>query len=135
MPPRRPTRFPISGSRCSARAAPFLTLRDSYRHDLRNVKQITRFQYIRFHAILHDEMASTAKTRRADRSTTSLTSIKSMTAFWQNGVRPFVELSFMPWKLAAREAFMSFWYKPIVSPPKDYGKWDDLIYAVHETPG
>ena len=33
-----------------------LTLRDSYRGDLRAVKQITGFQYVRFHAIFHDEV-------------------------------------------------------------------------------
>ena len=50
-----------------------------------------------------------------------------------NGVRPFVELSFMPKKLAAREAIHPFWYKQNVSPPKDWNKWDDLItqFAKH----
>ena len=33
-----------------------LTLRDSWRRDLREVKQITGFKYVRFHAILHDEV-------------------------------------------------------------------------------
>src|SRR5215470_8205460 len=33
-----------------------LTLRESYRHDLRAVKAVTDFQYVRFHAILHDEV-------------------------------------------------------------------------------
>src|SRR5262245_41457739 len=33
-----------------------LSLRESYRHDLREVKQITNFEYIRFHAIFHDEV-------------------------------------------------------------------------------
>src|SRR5271156_6554990 len=33
-----------------------LSLRDSYRQDLRDVKQVTGFQYVRFHAILHDEV-------------------------------------------------------------------------------
>src|SRR5271163_2910078 len=33
-----------------------LSLRDSYRHDLREVKQITGFEYVRFHAIFHDEV-------------------------------------------------------------------------------
>lgn len=32
-----------------------LTLRESYR-DVRAVKQITDFRYVRFHAILHDEV-------------------------------------------------------------------------------
>src|SRR6516162_1875281 len=33
-----------------------LSLRDSYRRDLRQVKQITDFRYVRFHAIFHDEV-------------------------------------------------------------------------------
>src|ERR1700749_1952291 len=32
-----------------------LALRDSYRNDLRAVKQATDFRYVRFHAIFHDE--------------------------------------------------------------------------------
>ena len=32
----------------------------------------------------------------------------------------------MPNQLAARQAIHSFWYKPNVSPPKDWAKWDDL---------
>ena len=51
----------------------------------------------------------------------------------QNGVRPFVELSFMPRKLAAEQTLHPFWYKPIVSPPKDWNKWGDLVshFAQH----
>ena len=33
-----------------------LTLRDSYRHDLREVKAITGFEYVRFHDILDDDV-------------------------------------------------------------------------------
>jgi len=33
-----------------------LSLRDSYRHDLREVKRVIGFEYIRFHAIFHDEV-------------------------------------------------------------------------------
>jgi xylan 1,4-beta-xylosidase len=33
----------------------------------------------------------------------------------------------MPYKLAARQDIQSFWYRPNVSPPKDYTKWDDLV--------
>ncbi|MFZ0759872.1 MAG: glycosyl hydrolase family 39, partial [Candidatus Sulfotelmatobacter sp.] len=51
----------------------------------------------------------------------------------RNGVRPFVEIGFMPRKLALRHDVQAFWYKPFVSPPKDYKKWDDLIrsFAQH----
>src|SRR5881398_3552838 len=33
-----------------------LSLRESYRDDLRAVKAVTDFRYVRFHAILHDEV-------------------------------------------------------------------------------
>ena len=47
-----------------------------------------------------------------------------------NGVRPFVELSFMPKKLASDHAALhAFWYKQNVSPPKDYAIWDAMIVA------
>ena len=51
----------------------------------------------------------------------------------ENHVRPFVELSFMPRALAAQPLYQSFWYRPIVSPPKDWSKWGDLIthFAQH----
>jgi len=32
-----------------------LSLREGYRHDLRETKRITGFEYVRFHAIFHDE--------------------------------------------------------------------------------
>ncbi|MFP5249054.1 MAG: GH39 family glycosyl hydrolase, partial [Acidobacteriota bacterium] len=46
-----------------------------------------------------------------------------------NGIRPFVEISFMPKALASRLDYQAFWYRPIVSPPKSYEKWDALIAA------
>ena len=36
----------------------------------------------------------------------------------QQGVRPFVELGFMPPDMAARQQSMGFWYDPIVAPPR-----------------
>ena len=33
-----------------------VTLRESWRDDLRAVKAITGFEYVRFHAVFHDEM-------------------------------------------------------------------------------
>src|SRR5262245_37704942 len=34
-----------------------ITLRDSYRRDMREVKKVTAMEYVRFHAIFHDENA------------------------------------------------------------------------------
>src|ERR1035438_3048696 len=35
----------------------------------------------------------------------------------------------MPKQLAARNILHSFWYKPNISPPKDWSHWDGLISA------
>ena len=106
-----------------------LTLRESYRNDLRDVRKVTGFQYVRFHAILHDE----AGVYDEDTLGHPIYNFSYVDQIYDgllaNGVRPFVEISFMPKKLALRQDVHPFWYKQIVAPPKDYSKWDDLIHA------
>lgn len=106
-----------------------LTLRESYRNDLRAVKKATDFRYVRFHAILHDEVGVYDEDEQG-RPIYNFSYVDQIyDGLLDNGVRPFVEISFMPKKLALRQDVHSFWYKQIVSPPKDYGKWDDLMRA------
>lgn len=104
-----------------------LSLRESYRNDLREVKRITGMRYVRFHAIFHDEVGLYDE----DSSGKPVFNFSYVDQIYdgllENGVRPFVELSFMPKKLAARDALHAFWYKPTVAPPKDYVKWDEMI--------
>lgn len=104
-----------------------LSLRESYRNDLREVKAITNFQYVRFHAILHDEVGVYDE----DEHETPVYNFTYVGQIYDvllnNGVRPIVEISFMPKKLALRQDLHPFWYKQNVSPPKDYVKWDALI--------
>ncbi|MEP6666038.1 MAG: xylan 1,4-beta-xylosidase [Nocardioidaceae bacterium] len=45
------------------------------------------------------------------------------------GLRPVVELSFMPRDLASDPSKTVFEYQAIVSPPKDWGRWADLVTA------
>ena len=104
-----------------------LALRDSYRQDLREVKQITGFKYVRFHAIFHDEVGVYDEDDTGHPQYNFSYVDQIYDGLLANGVRPFVELSFMPKKLAAKEAIHAFWYKQNVSPPKDWDKWDDLI--------
>src|ERR1017187_5963078 len=104
-----------------------LTLRESYRNDLREVKQITPFEYVRFHAIFHDEVGIYDEDAQGHPLYNFSYVDQIYDGLLANSVRPFVELSFMPKKLAAREAIYAFWYKQNVSPPKDWNKWDDLI--------
>ena len=110
-----------------------LSLRESYLRDLRDVKSATDFKYVRFHAILHDEVGVYGE----DSSGAPVYNFSYVDQIYdgllQNGVRPFVELSFMPRKLAAQPTQHPFWYAPIVSPPASYERWGDLIshFAQH----
>jgi xylan 1,4-beta-xylosidase len=107
-----------------------LTMRDSYRTDLRQVKQITGFQYVRFHAILHDELGVYDEDAKGKPVYNFSYVDQIYDGLLANGVKPFVEISFMPKKLALRpQDLHAFWYKQVVSPPKDYAKWDALMTA------
>ncbi len=104
-----------------------LSLRDSYRRDLREVEEATGFEYIRFHAIFDDDVGLYDEDSEGKPVYNFSYVDQIYDGLLENHVRPFVELSFMPRKLAAEPIFQSFWYKPNVSPPKDWNKWDDLI--------
>src|SRR6266567_8457707 len=105
-----------------------LTLRDSYRNDMRETKRITGFEYVRFHAIFHDE-AGFYDEDNDGRPVYNFSYIDQIyDGLLQNHVRPFIELSFTPKKLASDpSALHAFWYKQNVSPPKDRDKWEQLI--------
>ena len=105
-----------------------LSLRESYRQDLREVKQVTEMEYVRFHAIFLDDMGVYDEDSEG-RPVYNFSYVdQAYDGLLQNRVRPFVELSFMPKKLASKDALHAFWYKQNVAPPKDWNKWDDLIY-------
>lgn len=106
-----------------------LTLRQSYRDDLKRVKKITGFGYVRFHAIFHDENGVYSEDSQGNPVYNWSYVDQIYDGLLANGVRPFVEISFMPKALAARMDYHAFWYKQVVSPPKDYAKWDGFIAA------
>lgn len=120
--------FPHFWERMFGSGRAILSLRDSYRRDLRQVKEATGFEYVRFHAILHDEVGVYDEVDGKPVYNFSYVD-QIYDGLLENGVRPFVELSFMPKKLADQETYQAFWYRPIVAPPKDWGRWDDLIAA------
>lgn len=104
-----------------------LSLRESYREDLRQAKAATAMEYVRFHAIFHDEVGLYDEDAQGKPVLNFSYVDQIYDGLLQNGIRPFVELSFMPKKLASKDALHAFWYKQNVSPPKDYAKWDDMI--------
>jgi xylan 1,4-beta-xylosidase len=104
-----------------------LALRDSYRRDLRQVKEVTGLKYVRFHGIFHDEVGVYSENEQGQPEYNFSYVDQIYDGLLAAGVRPFVELSFMPKALAAKNMPHAFWYKPNVSPPKDWAKWDALI--------
>ena len=106
-----------------------LSLRKNYRDDLRAVKKITDFNYVRFHAILDDEVGVYSEDAQGHAVYNFSYVDQIYDGLLASGVRPFVEISFMPNQLAASHTLQAFWYHPNVSPPKDWGRWDDLVAA------
>ena len=104
-----------------------LSLRESYRDDLRAVKKATDFGYIRFHGILNDEVGLYEATPGAKPVYNFSYVDQIYDGLLANGIRPFVEISFMPQALASTSQQQAFWYHPFVSPPKDRNLWQDLI--------
>ena len=125
--------FPHYWERMFGSGRASLSLRESYRRDLRTVKDATGFEYIRFHAIFHDELGLYDEDLEGQPIYNFSYIDQIYDGLLENGVRPFVELSFMPRKLAAAQVLQSFWYQPVVSPPKDWNKWRDLVshFAQH----
>jgi xylan 1,4-beta-xylosidase len=112
----------------SGRAA--LAMRESYRDDLRAVKQVTGFQYVRAHAILHDELGVYTEDEHGNPVYNFTYVDQIYDGLLKDGVKPVVEISFMPKKLAFNpDALHPFWYKQNVSPPKSMERWDDLMKA------
>jgi xylan 1,4-beta-xylosidase len=107
-----------------------LSMREEYRQDLSLVKKVADFRYVRFHAILDDEDGVYDEDAQGN-SIYNWSYIDHIyDGLLANGIRPFVEISFMPKKLAAHDDIQAFWYKPNISPPKDYTKWDALMTAL-----
>ena len=109
----------------SGRAA--LALRAQYQDDLHAMKQATGIRYVRFHAILHDENGDQDQAGRPVYNFSQIDQIYD--GLLAQGVRPVVEIGFMPKQLAAWPAGHPFWYHPVVAPPADYARWDALIGA------
>ncbi len=104
-----------------------LTLRESYRRDLREMKRATGFAYVRPHGIFLDEVGVYDE----DKAGKALYNFSYVDQIYDGlldeGVRPFVELSFMPKKLASKPTLYPFWYDPVVAPPKSWARWEALV--------
>ena len=105
-----------------------LALRADWQQQLRRCQAELGFRYVRFHGLLSDDVGTVITHNdallysffNADQIVDFLLSI---------GMRPFVELSFMPTALASGSKTV-FQYRGNVTPPKDYQRWSILIQRI-----
>ena len=85
---------------------------------------------VRAHAILHDDNAVVTR----DAEGVLRYDFARVDAIYDRllelGLRPVVELSFMPAALARDPGKAVFTYRAIVSPPADWGEWRELVAAL-----
>ncbi len=107
-----------------------LALRDDYRKDLDAVHQATGFGYVRFHGIFDDDVGLVQRGADGTISYNFSYVDQIYDGLLEHGVKPFVELSFMPPELTSDpKALQEFWYHPNIAPPKSYAEWDAMISA------
>jgi xylan 1,4-beta-xylosidase len=105
-----------------------LAMRADYLRDLRAVKRVTNFRYVRFHGILDHRVGMYTRDYQGN-PVYNFSNVDTIyDGLLKNGVMPFVELSFMPPAIAANpDNRYGFWYRPDVSPPQTYRKWAAVI--------
>jgi len=102
-----------------------IALRADWQEQLRRARRDLGFRHVRFHGILDDDMGTLIMQSEqllysffnADRIFDFLLSI---------GMRPVVELSFMPRTLSSGGNIV-FHYQGNITPPKDYAQWGELV--------
>jgi len=104
-------------------------LRADWQEQLALVQREIGFEYIRMHGILHDDMGVYTEDVHGE----PLYNFQYVDALYdallKMHIRPFVELTFMPSKLASGSKTV-FWWKGNITPPKDPAKWAALIRAL-----
>lgn len=99
-----------------------MALRADWQRDLKRAHKELGFRHVRFHGLLSDDMGTVVQN-----SVYSFDNVDRIFDFLLSiGMKPFVELSFMPTALASGTKTV-FSYRANVTPPKDYKQWTTLI--------
>ncbi len=108
-----------------------LALRQEYHNQLKKVQEEIHFSYIRGHGLFCDDMAiyHTYEEDGIEKEEYNFTYLDLVFDDYQSmGLKPFIELGFMPEKLASGRQTIFYW-KGNVTPPADYNKWANLVKA------
>ena len=101
-------------------------LRQQWQTDLEQVKREAGFRSVRFHGLFNDEMGVWPG---ASPAPNFLYVDMVFDAMLERGVKPLVELSFMPGGLASAKKTV-FFYQGNITPPTEMAQWAELIGAL-----
>ncbi|HUY99163.1 MAG TPA: hypothetical protein VMU89_02340, partial [Thermomicrobiaceae bacterium] len=104
-------------------------LRADLQAQLRRAVAECGFRYLRCHGILCDQLQAVRRTRQGELVYNWQLVDDVQDALLELGLRPFVELAFMPSALASGDRTV-FHYRANVTPPRSYDEWNDLIRAL-----
>ena len=108
-----------------------LALQKEYMEQLKLVQEEIGFSHIRGHGLFSDDMSIYQEyeedgVTKVEYNFTYLDLV--MDSYIEVGLKPFLELGFMPDKLASGTQTVFYW-KGNVTPPKKYEMWCDLVTA------
>jgi xylan 1,4-beta-xylosidase len=102
-----------------------MALRADWQKQLLRCHKELGFQHVRFHGILSDDMGTLMN--EMDQLVYSFFNADQICDFLLSiGMKPFMELSFMPSALSSAGDIV-FHYKGNVTPPRDYNQWATLL--------
>lgn len=134
-------RFGHRFRRCVGTGRVDLALQTSYMDALAICQREIGFDMIRGHGILSDQtgayqlrkIPAMPEVPKMDPPLHNFTRICRIIDNWLSvGIQPFVELGFMPKDLASGPHTV-FWWESNVTPPADYGRWQDLVRELVRT--
>ena len=105
----------------------YLTLREDFREHVRLAQKEIGFGGIRFHGIFTEYVGVVHNTEDGDGPTLNFQNATKIYEFFvAQGMKPFVELGFMPVRLASGPQTI-FDYRGNITPPKDWTQWSRLV--------
>ncbi|MBQ2955873.1 MAG: xylan 1,4-beta-xylosidase [Clostridia bacterium] len=109
-----------------------LALQKEYQDQLQMLQGLTHFEHIRGHGLFSDDMAIYQPYTDENGETHEAYSFtyldRVMDSYLALGIKPFLELGFMPKRMASGKQTIFYW-EGNVTPPADDNKWTALVKA------
>lgn len=116
---------------CVERAS--LCLRSEVQHQIRIAQKDIGYTFVKFHGIFSEEMMVYREDDAGNPIYNWHYVDEIIDFFYSVGLKPFIEIGFMPEALASKKQYAPYFWRPNVSFPKSIKKWSRLVYdfAVH----